>query len=123
MRTGRIKINDKEYTICMSTRVLMGLEEKGLSLEGVFADGAHQITNIFTLLHLMMDAGYRWAKMNDEEAEEPPTLDELMDSTAVDQYEGIVAGITATLADTGRKVEATPPKGKAVSQQSHNRHG
>lgn len=123
MRTGRIKINDKEYTICMSTRVLMGLEEKGLSLESVFADGTRQITNIFTLLHLMMDAGYRWAKMNGMEADEPPTLDDLMDSTAVDQYQDIVAGITATLADQGRKVEATPPKGKAVSQQSRNRHG
>lgn len=123
MRTGRIKINDKEYTICMSTRVMMGLEENGLSLEGVFADGTKQITNIFTLLHLMMDAGYRWAKMNGEDAEEPPTLDELMDSTAVDQYQDIVAGITMTLADAGRNVEATPPKGKAASRQARNRHG
>lgn len=122
MRTGTIRINDKDYTICMSTRVLMGLEEKGLSLEAVFADTTHQITNIFMLLHLMMDAGYRWALMNGEDADEPPTLDELMDSTAVDQYQDIVAGITATLAESGRNVEATPPKGKAVSRQNRSRH-
>ena len=121
MRTGRVKINDKEYTICLSTRVLMGLEEKGLSLDGVFADSTKQLTNVFTLLSLMMDAGKRWAEMNGEDAPTPPTLDELMDSTSVDQYQDFLAGITSTLAESGRNVEATPPKGKAVSRQARHR--
>lgn len=119
MRTGRVKINDKEYTICLSTRVLIGLEEKGLSLDGVFADTAHQLTNLMTLLSLMIDAGYRWAKMNGEEAEEPLTFEQLMDSTAIDQYTEIVQSITATVASE-RKVEATPPKRKAVSRPGRN---
>lgn len=122
MRTGRVKINDKEYTICLSTRVLIGLEEKGLSLDGVFADTAHQLTNLMTLLSLMIDAGYRWAKMNGEEAEEPLTFGELMDSTAIDQYTEIVQSITATVASE-RKVEATPPKRKAVSRPGRNPQG
>lgn len=119
MRTGRVKINDKEYTICLSTRVLIGLEEKGLSLDGVFADTAHQLTNLMTLLSLMIDAGYRWATMNGEEAEEPLTFEQLMDSTAIDQYAEIVQSITATVASE-RKVEATPPKRKAVSRPGRN---
>lgn len=123
MRSGKITVNGHEYVICMSTRVLMGLEEKGLTLESVFADEKHQITNIFTLLALMIDAGDRWSKMNGEESPGTITLDELMDSTAVDQYQDIVAGITSTLAESGRNVEATPPKKRAVSRQGQPRQG
>ena len=120
MRTGSVKINDKEYTICLSTRVLIGLEEKGLSLDGVFADTSHQLTNLMTLLSLMIDAGYRWQLMKGaDDPEEPLTFEQLMDSTAIDQYAEIVQSITATVASE-RKVEATPPKRKAVSRPGRN---
>lgn len=122
MRTGSVTINGHEYRICLSTRVLMGLEERGLSLDSVFADNAHQITNVFALLQLMIDAGSRWAVMNGEEDPGTITLDELMDSTAVDQYSEIVASITQTVAG-GRNVEATPPKKKAVNRQAQPHRG
>lgn len=122
MRTGKVTINDKEYLICMSTRVLMGLEEKGLTLEGVFADGSRQITNVFTLLALMIDAGDRWARMNGQESPGTLSIDDLMDSTAIDQYADIVNSITATVA-SGRNIEATPPKRKAGSPRGRNQRG
>ena len=121
MRSGKITINDKEYAICMSTRVLMGLEERGLTLDSVFADDSKRVTNIFTLLALMIDAGRRWCVANGEDDPGALTLDELMDSTAVDQYQDIVQSITTVIAGE-RNVEATPPKRKAVSRQPQPRH-
>lgn len=115
MRTGKVKINDKEYTLCLSTRVLMGLEERGLSLESVFADTSHQVTNIFTLLSLMIDAGHRWAVMNGEESAGTITLDEIADSVDIEQYQGIVESITRTIS-AERNVEATAPKEKAANK-------
>lgn len=109
MRTGKTKINDKEYHLCLSPRVLMALEERGLSLETMFSDTSHQVTNIFTLLWLMIDAGHRWAVMNGEESTGTITLDEIIDSVDFDEYGRIVDDLAKVLTQE-RKIEATAPK-------------
>lgn len=122
MRTGKVKINGKLYTICLSTRVLVNLEDQGLTLEGVMNDDRHQVRNIFTLLSLMIDAGSRWDKANGIPNAGTLTIDDLMDSTAVDNYGDIMKSLVEVVAGE-RRIESVPSKNAKATQENSEEEG
>lgn len=93
MRTGTFHFRGKDYLMVMNTRVLMGMEEKGLSLESL-TDGGSQITALFTMLHLMVGAGDRYAKLEGLENAGTLSLDEIIDYTSPDDYADLMNMVT-----------------------------
>lgn len=98
MRTAHVTINGKEYLTCFSTRVLMALEEHcgdaDVGLRRIMEE--HKIADIFWLLQQMIDAGYRYAMLEGIENPGTLSLDELIDSVGVDEYEGMFKAIAET---------------------------
>ena len=104
MRTGKIKIRDKEYIICFSTRVLIALEEReGDSTKGLQRIlSENKMADLFWLLEQMIDAGDRYAKLEGLENPGRLALDEIIDAVGVDEYETIF-GSVATAVKAGNK--------------------
>lgn len=109
MRTSNIKINGKDYLLCMSNRVLTDLENKGKSLETFLADGEKTVTNICWLLRRMSEAGRAYAKLAGMGDYAAINEDELLDASGSDDYEEYMRAIIEA-ASGERKVDAEPPK-------------
>lgn len=123
MKSSKLTLAGREYELCLNTRVIMGLEDMGLSIDDVFHDEKHRVTNVITLLSLMMEAGSRWAAMDGREAPGSLTAHELADIVELDDYTRIMEAITAAMTAT-RKVEADPPKNaETVSGGAEDRAG
>lgn len=117
MRTGQITINGKTYLTCMSIRVLTWLEEYGdgdsnQNLSRLITEG--NLTDMFRLLAQLIDAGDRYAKINDMENPGVLSYDELLDTMGVDDVEKIAEmakSITDTIkAGTEGHVKTKPAK-------------
>ena len=65
MRTGKITIGGKDYITCLSTRVLVALEERGGDADQELARimQGRKLGDLFWLLAQMIDAGDRYAKL------------------------------------------------------------
>lgn len=103
MRTGRINIDGKEYTLARSLWASSKIEElpKGM---GVIRTG-------MSILAILLEAGYKLAKRDGDEPLQPPTLEELL----VNHDEEDLAGWKTVITDVmhgDRNVVATPPKKK-----------
>lgn len=113
MRTKRIKIADKEYLACFSSRVLVSLEERGGNADKALADilNGLKVKDVFWLLAELLNAGDRYAK---EEGIENPgqiTVDELLDRVGVDEYTTMFSEVTAAISDGSKTtVEVQPEK-------------
>lgn len=119
MKTGKVRIGDKDYITCFSTRVLLALEDKyGDSTEAINQIMTNRkITDLFYLLQLMLDAGDRYAKLEGIENAGTLSFDELVDSVGVDDYETMFSAITAAVsAGTKASVEVEAPKKTKTSQ-------
>lgn len=132
MRTGTITINDKTYMTCMSIRVLTWLEDLGegdsnANLSRLINEG--KLTDMFQLLVQLIDAGDRYAKLNDIDNPGVLTYDELVDSMGVDDVDKLTQmarSITETISagseghvkakpaksGKGKNAKATPEAGK-----------
>lgn len=117
MRTGKIEINGKEYITCMSIRVLTWLEDYGdgdsnQNLSRLIKEG--RLTDMFELLVQLIDAGDRYAKLNDMENPGVLTYDELVDTMGIDDVSKIAEmarSITDTIkAGSEGHVKAKPAK-------------
>jgi len=84
MRTGKIKINNKEYLLCFSARVIRECSKRYGSVDKI-GDALTEGTEIekldesFWLLATMMDAGAKYAKLENIENPEPLSYDDLYD--------------------------------------------
>ena len=121
MRTGKVTINETEYPLCFSTRVLVTLEERGRT-EGKTSDevmaeimggaeGGISVEKSFWLLAAMIDAGVRYKRLNGGCDLTAPAVDDLIDTVDPEDYGEIFAEMAAAV--TGgqeRTVEAEPPK-------------
>lgn len=115
MRTATVKIHDKEYLVCFSTRVLLAIEEReGYSEKGlqrILKDG--KASDLFWLLAQMVDAGNRYAKI--EGIDNPGTIsyDEILDTVGVDEYQNMFTAIVeAVKAGNTPTIKTTPAKRK-----------
>lgn len=119
MRTAEITLNNETYPLCYSTAVMMAVEERGETVNGFLQkvdDG--NVTAKITLLHDLMCAGHTYAKACGQESPEPPTVEQLKNTTGPDDFDNIAAALhAAVVGGKTPKVEVQPPKkGKGATQ-------
>ena len=109
MRTSEININGKTHLLCMSNRVLVDLESRGMNLQAFLSDSNKTVTNICWLLRRMSEAGSAYARLAGLGEYPAISEDEILDTSGTDDFDAYMKAITE--AATGeRKVEAEPPK-------------
>ena len=113
MRTGTVNIHGKEYMICFSTRVIVQIEEKygdyTKGLESILSGG--KASDVFWLLAEMIEAGSRYARMEGMADAGTLTLDELLDTMGLDDFQSAFAAVTQTTKDgLTPHVEVEPAK-------------
>lgn len=119
MRNGTITLAGKEYPLHFSLRVLNACKERYGTLDGIFqalqgaADGMDVIEECLWLLENMLDAGWRYDRINGKNPTQPPDMDMLLD--VLDLAEVQAALVTAIAGDSVRTVEADPPKNAAAA--------
>lgn len=104
MRMGKIKVLGQEYKACLSTRIILHIEEKtGKGFEAGINEllGKGDMAGLFWLMAEMLKAGKTYADLTGEPAPEPPCYDDLIDLVGVDEYQGLVQTIIDTATDTG----------------------
>ena len=126
MRTSKITVAGTEYITCLSTRVLVALEERGGDADKELARimQGKKLADLFWLLAQMIDAGDRYAKLEGMDNPGTLSLDELIDRMGPDDYEAM----TGALADTVRAgstptVEAQPAKGTKKNAEARQAAG
>lgn len=126
MRTGKITVNGQEYITCLSTRVLVALEERGGDADKELARimQGRKLGDLFWLLAQMIDAGDRYAKLEGIDNPGTLSLDALMDSMGPDDYEVMTGAMADTVkAGTTPTVEAKPAKGKGKNAEARQAAG
>lgn len=126
MRTGKIVVNGQEYITCLSTRVLVALEERGGDADKELARimQGRKLGDLFWLLAQMIDAGDRYAKREGIDNPGSLSLDELIDSVGPDDYEVMTGAMVDTVkAGTTPTVEAKPAKGKGKNAEARQAAG
>ena len=114
MRTSTLTIRGTEYPCCFSTRVLLALEERGKRekpvksatemLSSIMENEA--LSDAFWLLHQLMVAGNRYAKLEGLDAPE-----------GVEDYPAMFAAIGKAVTDgQAQTVEAEFPKNADTTQ-------
>jgi hypothetical protein len=120
MRTGKITIGGKDYITCLSTRVLVALEERGGDADQELARimQGRKLGDLFWLLAQMIDAL--------EGLDNPGslTLDAIMDCMGPDDYEAMTGAMAETVkAGTTSTVEAKPGKGSRKNAEARPAEG
>lgn len=126
MRTGKITVNGQDYITCLSTRVLVALEERGGDADKELARimQGRKLGDLFWLLAQMIDAGDRYAKMEGIDNPGSLSLDALMDSMGPDDYEVMTGAMADTVkAGSTPTVEAKPAKGKGKNAEAKQAAG
>ena len=106
MRVSKIKINNKEYLACFSTRVAFACEERSGSVE--------QELDKYELLK----AGKKYSELEGMETEPLISYEDMLDSVGVSDYKYLVSSVTETVTEGNkRKTEIIPPKNKETTQE------
>ena len=125
MRTSTLTIRGTEYPRCFSTRVLLALEERGKRekpvksatemLSSIMENEA--LSDAFWLLHQLMVAGNRYAKLEGLDTPEVFSLDDMIDLVGVEDYPAMFAAIGKAVTDgQAQTVEAEFPKNADTTQ-------
>lgn len=115
MRTATVKINNKEYLVCFSTRVLLAIEEREgdseKGLQRILSDG--KASDLFWLLAQMIDAGDRYAKIEGIDNAGKISYDDLLDTVGVGEYSEMFAAVAeAVKAGNTPTIKTAPAKRK-----------
>lgn len=121
MKTGTIKIAGKSHLICLSTRVIVEIEDRFGDYESGLNEimAAKKIKDLFWLISRMIAAGTRYAAMEGLETAGNLTEDELYDLTDVGSYESIFSdAIAAVAGGLEPKIEAVASKNGKTTQRA-----
>lgn len=119
MRTGEVTIQGKKYLTCLSTRVMVALEERGGSAEKELNRilKNEKMGDLFWLLAQMLQAGDRYAKAEGLDNPGPLSEDFLLDCLGPDDYPSLFAAVTAAVEKGATPtVEAAPGKNEGAAQ-------
>ncbi len=113
-----IQLCGKTYPLRFSLRVVKACEERYGSLEKMFSavqmkaddesGGLGVVDDCLWLLSSMLDAGYRYAKLNGDTPEATPDADTLLDALDIPDMQATL--FDAITGDNERTVEAKPGK-------------
>jgi len=122
MKTAKLELNGKTYTMCFSLRVTRDLTERFGGMDGMqeavtSKDTSKALDAVVWMLAAMSRAGTLYDKRCGIETEEPLTEDDLFDGTGVDDlqnlrakmFETITAGQTADIKVEAEKNAETSP--------------
>lgn len=120
MRTTKVKLLGKEYTLCCSTRFVMEKEEE----YGTFQEYLNTLVKNRTVekveaLEQMLRAGFIYDTREGLNPPEPPSREDILDGTALDDFEEINNAVFGAIAGgTERKVEAKSSKKDSGATQA-----
>ena len=124
MKTVKINFGGKEYPMCFSTRVIKACNDKYGGVENISdvltGNVSKSLDESLWLLSIMLDAGERYAKLNGEEPQKAPAIDDLYDMYDADDLVNIVTKIKATI--TGGMtvtVETAAPKNMITTPEKN----
>lgn len=112
MRTTKIKLLGNEYTLCCSTRFVVQMEET----HGTFQDFLNKLVegkaaDKLDALEEMLRAGFIYDTREGMNPPEPPSREDILDGTALDDFAEINNAVFGAIAaGNERKVEAKPSK-------------
>lgn len=118
MKTVKIKINGTEHTLCYSVRVVRAAVERFGTLEAMSevlfgGNSPESIDARLWLLAQEMEAGARYAARCGENAPEPLSVEEIMDTVPGMQFGDILTeAINAVVEGSSTSIDAEAPAGK-----------
>lgn len=120
MRTKKLKLMGKEYTLCCSTRCMMAMEERSGSFSSFLDELLKgQMPDKLFALEQLLQAGYVYDTHEGLNPPAPPTMDEIMDCTALDDYPAINEAVYGAItAGTANKVKAENTKNEGGATQA-----
>lgn len=96
MKTGKATIGGKEYTLCLSTRVVKNIQDKyGLDVDSALNKLVSEgnVGDMFWFLSQLLIAGDKYLTLNGIDHDAPPSEDDLLDTVGVDDYETLFTSI------------------------------
>lgn len=120
MTCRTVELCGRRYPLRFSLRVVRDCTERYGSIENIFnamqvqeGQSGKLVDEILWLLGAMLDAGYRYGRLNGEDVPDPPDADELLD--VLDLQDAQRTLMEAMVGDLERSVKAEPEKnGKAA---------
>lgn len=117
MRTLKIKVGDTEYTINRAVSVDLAMESRGMRISDMNDPKKISTKLLLALLHEMMAAGARWARLNGEpDAPDPPAEAELADMIDDDDLTALIPPMLSVI--TGERNVIAKPTKKAKAGES-----
>lgn len=124
MKTSKVKINDKEYMLCFSTRVAFACEERNSSISEemniIFNDTEKGRTKeLFWLLYEMLKAGAKYSEIEGIENPALMSYDDLIDSLGVSDYSSLFSSVADAVKNgSERNVEVEALKNAVAPQRN-----
>lgn len=104
-RIGKMTINGEEFPAVINTAVMIEMEESGITLDGIMSDETGRWKKLVWLVTTIINTGLRLTG-SEERVSEP----EVADAIDISDLADITGQISALLGQTGRTVQALPPK-------------
>lgn len=120
MRTTKVKLLGKEYTLCCSTRFVAQMEETHGTFQAYLnklVEG--KVADKLDALEQMLQAGYVYDTREGLHPPEPPSREDILDGTALDDFAEINNAVFGAItAGNTRKVEAKSSKKDSGATQA-----
>lgn len=124
MRTAKIVLNEREYPMCFSMRVVRACNERygGIeNIESALRDGgtAKTMDEALWLLHAMIDGGVKHAIASGEKTADAPSLDEMYDICDISDFAELRGKIMETITSGSTPavtVEVDPKNAEAARE-------
>lgn len=113
MRTKKVTLAGKEYVLAYSAQSQINMD--ALRRKPDFDPKTHGAEFAFEMLYEELRAGYRWAVLNGQTAEEPPAKADLADMVGDDDIMEIMGAINEVALGV-RNVVARPPKKETAGE-------
>lgn len=128
MRTGKITVNNKDYLLCFSAKVILACSDRYGNVDGIWAaltsgTEAEVLKETFWLLSEMMDAGNAYAKLTGIDNPKPPTEGELLVLVDLADFANLKAKIFETVSNGNERTvetetDSTDAKNVETTQQN-----
>lgn len=102
---GHITIAGEDYPAIVNVRLIMQLQKQGIEIDRIFDSDAVEWEKILKFLACMINEAYRLINSNQEVTE-----DEIAEMLTIAEIKNITAQLSILFGNTGRTVEAEPPK-------------
>ena len=104
-RIGKMTINGETFPAVINTSVMIEMEDSGITLDGIMSEETGRWKKLVWLVTTIINTGLRLTG-----SEERVSEAEVADAIDISDLADITEQISVLLGQTGRTVQATPPK-------------